>query len=131
MEGLQRIYNICTCMFLSLVDLIAYMLLFGLCWYQRGTNKKWTYDVTHLLEDLETIFILASMTYIVDLDAYELHLGMIRSSITLLMSARILHYTYMIEIEMLFKSMFVCLYMFMTTYEYRFLNIHIVAISGT
>jgi hypothetical protein len=84
-----------------------------------------------LLEDLETIFILASMTYIVDLDAYELHLGMIRSSITLLMSARILHYTYMIEIEMLFKSMFVCLYMFMTTYEYRFLNIHIVAISGT
>ena len=46
----------------------------GLCWYQKGTNNKLTYDLTyHSMVDLETIIILASMTYIVDLDAYELH----------------------------------------------------------
>ena len=40
----------------------------GLYQYQRGTNNKWTYDLTnHLMIDLETI-------YIVNLDAYELHL---------------------------------------------------------
>ena len=29
----------------------------------------------HLMVDLETIIALASMTYVIDLDAYELHLG--------------------------------------------------------
>jgi hypothetical protein len=47
----------------------------GLCWYQNGTNNKWTYNFTnHLVVDLEMIIALASMTYIVDLD-YELHPG--------------------------------------------------------
>ena len=46
----------------------------GLCWYKRGTNNKWTYNLTsHLMLDLETIIALASMTYIIDLDGYELH----------------------------------------------------------
>ena len=44
--------------------------------------------------EVKTIIIIASMTYIVDLDAYKLHLGMKKSSITLLMIARFLHYTY-------------------------------------
>ena len=46
----------------------------GLWWYQKGTNNKWNYyRIDHLMKDLKTIFALASMTYIVDLDAYELH----------------------------------------------------------
>ena len=48
----------------------------GLCWYQKGTYNKWTYNLTnHLMVDIKPIIILASMTYIVDLNAYELHPG--------------------------------------------------------
>ena len=48
----------------------------GLYLYQKGTNNKWTYDFTdHLMVELETIIALATMTYIAELDAYELHLG--------------------------------------------------------
>jgi hypothetical protein len=48
----------------------------SLCWYEKGTNNKWTSGLTvHLMEDLETIIALASTTYIVDSDAYELHPG--------------------------------------------------------
>ena len=37
---------------------------------------KWTYNLTkHLILDLEIIMALASMTYIVDFDAHELHMG--------------------------------------------------------
>ena len=50
------------------------------------------------------------MTYIMDLDVYELHLGDEKSSTTLLMNAlRVLHYTYDRGL-LLFKSIFVCLY---------------------
>jgi hypothetical protein len=46
------------------------------CWYQKRTNKKWTHDlINHLMIYLKTIIVLAFMTYIVDLDAYELHHG--------------------------------------------------------
>ena len=49
-------------------------MLIGLCWYQKGPNNKWTYDLTdHLMIDLETKTALTSMTYIVDLVAYRLH----------------------------------------------------------
>ena len=49
-------------------------MLIGLCWYQKGPNNKWTYDLTdHLMIDLETKTALTSMTYIVDLAAYRLH----------------------------------------------------------
>ena len=45
----------------------------GLSWYKKGTNNKWTYDLTnHLIIDLETIIALAFMTYIIDIDGYEL-----------------------------------------------------------
>jgi hypothetical protein len=48
----------------------------GLCRYQKGTNNKWTYDLTnHLMIDLETIIALAFMTYIIDIDGYELLMG--------------------------------------------------------
>ena len=47
----------------------------SLCWYQEGTNNKWTYNLLdHLMVNLQTIILLASMTYIIDLDAYESHL---------------------------------------------------------
>ena len=46
----------------------------GLCWYQKETNNRWTYDLTdHSMVDLETRTALASMTYIISLDAYKLH----------------------------------------------------------
>ena len=36
----------------------------GLCWYGKGTNSKWTYDLTyHLMVELETINALASNIY--------------------------------------------------------------------
>ena len=76
---------------------------------KKGTNNKWTYDLTnHLMVDLETIIALASMTYIVDLDAYELHLGDEKSSRTLSMNARVLHYA-CDRSSLLFISIFVYL----------------------
>jgi hypothetical protein len=42
----------------------------GLCWYQKGTNNKWTYNLTnHLMIDFR------NNNYIdfYDLDAYELY----------------------------------------------------------
>ena len=73
---------------------------------RQGTNNKWTYDLMdHLRVDLETIIALASTTYIVDLDAYELHPRMLKSSMTLIMEARVLHYTYG-RGSLLFKSTF-------------------------
>lgn len=67
----------------------------SLCWYKKGTNNKWTYDlIDHLIVNLETISALASMTYIVDLNAYEFHPGDENSSMTLLMNVRVLRYTY-------------------------------------
>ena len=48
----------------------------GLCWYKNRTNKRWTYELSdYLMIDLETIIALASMTHMVDLDAYKLHPG--------------------------------------------------------
>ena len=43
-------------------------------WYKKGTNNKWTYDMMdHLMVGLETINALAFWTYVIGLDAYELH----------------------------------------------------------
>ena len=48
-----------------------------LCWYQKGANNKWTYNLTNnLMIELATSTALAFVTYIVHSDAYELHLGM-------------------------------------------------------
>ena len=48
----------------------------GLCWYQKGINDKWPYDyMDHLMLDSKTIFAIASMTHVINLNAYELHLG--------------------------------------------------------
>lgn len=45
----------------------------GLCQYQEGTTK-WIYNVIeNLMVDLETLIVLASMTYTTYLDVYELH----------------------------------------------------------
>ena len=46
----------------------------ALCWYKKGTNKKWAYDlINHLMIELETIIALTTMAYIVTLDTYEFH----------------------------------------------------------
>jgi hypothetical protein len=46
----------------------------GSCWYKKETDNKWTYNLTdHLMLDFETIIALASMIYITNSDAYELH----------------------------------------------------------
>ena len=67
----------------------------GLCWYKKGANNKWIYNLTiNLMIELETIIALAFVAYIVNLDAYELHLGGEKSSMTILMNARILHVVY-------------------------------------
>ena len=55
--------------------------------------------------DLEMIIGIASMTYTVDLDAYELHSGNEKSATTLSMNARVLYYTYN-RGSLLFKSIF-------------------------
>ena len=48
----------------------------GLCWYQKRVNNEWTYDLTdHLMLDLETIIVLATMKYIGESNVYELHPG--------------------------------------------------------
>ena len=52
------------------IDLMNYIsnIEIGLCWYQKGTNKKWTYDLPdNLMVDLETIIALASIKYIIEL----------------------------------------------------------------
>ena len=55
--------------------------------YLKGTNNKCTYKLTdHLMVNIETIIALASMAYIVDLDAYELHRGMTKCSTSLFMN---------------------------------------------
>ena len=56
----------------------------------------------------KTKIVVASITYIVDLDAYELHPGMERSSMILLMNYRVLHDTND-RGSLLFKSVFVYL----------------------
>lgn len=66
-----------------------------LCWYQKGTNNKSIYDlINHLMVDIVTIIALACIIYIAYLNAYELQSGMKKSSTTLLMDPRVLHYTY-------------------------------------
>ena len=47
------------------------------------------------------------MTYVIDLNAYELHMGDEKKN-TLLMNANVLHYTYDMG-SLLFKSVFVYL----------------------
>jgi hypothetical protein len=64
----------------------------GLCGHQKETNNKWTYNhMDELMLGLETIIALGSTTYVVDLDAYELHLGMEMSSTTILINAKVVH----------------------------------------
>ena len=71
----------------------------GLCWYKKGTNYKWINDLLyHLVLDFKTTIAVTFMWYVVDLDAYELHLGDEKSSMTFLMNASVVHYTYDREI---------------------------------
>ena len=59
----------------------------------------------HLMVGLETIIALASLTYIVDLDAYELHVGNEKVFNDFINNARVLYFTYDMG-SLLFKSIF-------------------------
>jgi hypothetical protein len=62
---------------------------------KKEPTNKGNYDPTyHLMVDLETIIALASMTYIEDLDAYELHPRDEKIFNKLSMNAKVLQYTY-------------------------------------
>lgn len=63
--------------YMDLIDLMYYPsnMDIGLSSFKIVINNKQTYDLTdYLMGNLETIIALASMTCIVELDAYELHL---------------------------------------------------------
>lgn len=46
----------------------------GLCWYQKDHGSLWTYDLTyHIMVDLEIIIALATITFVVGINLYELH----------------------------------------------------------
>ena len=50
------------------------MFYISLCWYHKGTDNKWTYDlVNHYMVDFDTIIALAFMTYVTYLNACESH----------------------------------------------------------
>ena len=89
----------------------------GLYWYQKATNTKWTYDLTNqLMVELEKNKIVqASMTQIVDLDVMSYIRGMEKSSMTLLMNARVLHYTY--DKEFIIIQKYICIVMLMPMCE--------------
>jgi hypothetical protein len=45
-----------------------------LCWYQNKNGLMWTYVLTYcLMVKLEIFNALATMTYIVEINLYELH----------------------------------------------------------
>jgi hypothetical protein len=43
----------------------------GLCWYQKSTELKWSYD--HIMVELDTVIALANLTYNAETNTYELH----------------------------------------------------------
>ena len=46
----------------------------GYCWYQKSNGSVWTHDLTnHIIGDLETIIALATLTFVVYKNLYELH----------------------------------------------------------
>ena len=48
----------------------------SLCCYKKGTNNKWTQNlIAHLMVYLDRKIALVSMTYIINLNAYKLHMG--------------------------------------------------------
>jgi len=58
------------------------------------------------------------MSYMyINLGAYELHLGDEKCSTTLLMNARILHYTYDRGSLLFYNEPYICMLMLMTIYD--------------
>jgi hypothetical protein len=46
----------------------------GLCWCQKFAGLKWSHDLTyHIMEELDTVIVLANLTYDVETNTYELH----------------------------------------------------------
>lgn len=99
----------------------------GLCWYQKGANNKWTYDLTdHLMVDLETIIALATMTYIGESNVYELHPGdekvfndFADESQDILL--------YILQ-GLIIVQKYICILMLMTLYEWMFFCVYILSL---
>ena len=75
---MRRKFGTCWVEYTYPIDFMDHSLIMkiALCWYQKRTNTKWTYDLMdHLMVDffLKNI-ALDVMTYLVVLDAYELQL---------------------------------------------------------
>ena len=65
----RRKFGNCWVEYRDLIDLMdcPSNIEIGLCWYQKGTNNNWSYDLTdRLMIDLEIMTTLGFMTYIVD-----------------------------------------------------------------
>jgi hypothetical protein len=71
----------------------------GLCWYEKGTNNKWTYDlIDHLMINLETIILVALACMTIHWKLRCLIMSCIqevkKSWTALSMDSRGLHFTY-------------------------------------
>ena len=86
----------------------------GLCWYQKGQQQV---DLQSY-RSFETMIALASMTYIIDFDAYKLHMGDEKVFNDFIMNDRVLHFTHDRGC-LLFKSIFIY-FLLMIIYEHKF-----------
>ena len=76
---------------------------------------------------LEIIITLDSMTYIIDLDAYELHIwGMKKLLTNLLLNFGIFHYTYGRDLGFIIIQKHICIHMLIMVYDCDFLRIHVI-----
>ena len=66
------------------------------------------------------------MTNIVSLDPYELHPGDEKSLMTLLMNAKVLHYTY--DMGSILLKKYICTLILMTIYDYKSFYIYILSL---
>ena len=94
--------------------------MFYIAYVGKATNNKWAYDLTyHFVVDLELQIALAFMIYVVDFINEK-------SSTTLLMNARVLHYTTM-RLLIVIQN-YICILMTMTIYECSFLYIDMLSL---
>ena len=73
---MRRKFGNCWVEFRGPIDLMCHPpnMEIDLCWYVKGTNNKWSHNLTdQLVVNLKTMIVIPFMTYIVDLNAFELH----------------------------------------------------------
>ena len=61
-NNLEQVCKDRNCYKISRLRVLGSSMEIGLCWYRKGTNNKWTYDLMDpLMVDLETKTALASI----------------------------------------------------------------------